>query len=111
MLVFKFLLYFLLDLSPVLMYKCWNNISFFFCGRFFFLSLADDLRLNSSVFQWPSKIVTEIEGSKIRLDFMRVQAEDHLQTRLLNKHFSHPSLHLYCSFSHIPSEPTAFPSC
>ncbi|KAL7390222.1 hypothetical protein ABVT39_017308 [Epinephelus coioides] len=45
---------------------------------------SDDLRLNSSVFQWPSKIVTEIEGSKIRLDFMRVRAEDHLQIRILD---------------------------
>lgn len=58
-----------------------------------FLPLADDLRLNSRVFQWPSQILTELEDSKTRLATMREQAEDYLQTRLVNEHFSLPWPH------------------
>lgn len=61
----------------------------FFWTVFFFLTLADDLRLNSRVFQWPNQILTELENSKTRLVTVREQAEDYLHTRLLNKHLSH----------------------
>lgn len=50
---------------------------------------ADDLRLNSQVFLWPNQILAELEDSKIRLATLRAQAEDYLQKRLQNKHFSH----------------------
>ncbi|XP_029995048.1 dynein heavy chain 3, axonemal-like [Sphaeramia orbicularis] len=43
---------------------------------------TDDMRLNSSVFQWPTLILTELELSKTRVATMREQAEDHLQTRV-----------------------------
>ncbi|XP_053190892.1 dynein axonemal heavy chain 3 [Scomber japonicus] len=45
---------------------------------------SDDLRLNSRVFQWPNDILIELDDSKIRLTTMREQAEDYLQTRLIN---------------------------
>ncbi|KAK2921231.1 hypothetical protein Q8A73_000716 [Channa argus] len=43
----------------------------------------DDLRVNSHVFQWPSQILIELEDSKIHLATIRIQAEDHLQTRIV----------------------------
>ncbi|KAK1880668.1 Dynein heavy chain 3 axonemal [Dissostichus eleginoides] len=44
---------------------------------------SGDLRLNSRVFKWPSQILTELDDNKNRLDSMKLQAEDYLQTRIL----------------------------
>ncbi|KAI4817445.1 hypothetical protein KUCAC02_010846 [Chaenocephalus aceratus] len=44
---------------------------------------SGDLRLNSCVFKWPSQILTELDNNKNRLDSMKLQAEDYLQTRIL----------------------------
>ncbi|KAK5855256.1 hypothetical protein PBY51_005374 [Eleginops maclovinus] len=45
------------------------------------------LYLNSRVFLWPCQILTELEKNKTRLNSMRLQAEDYLQTRILE--FAH----------------------
>lgn len=60
----------------------------FFPVCLLFRPLADDLRLNSLVFQWPEQILTELENSKIRLAAMREKSEDCLTTRSLIDHFS-----------------------
>ncbi|KAF3833726.1 hypothetical protein F7725_024930 [Dissostichus mawsoni] len=44
---------------------------------------SGDLRLNSRVFKWPSQILAELDDNKNRLDSMKLQAEDYLQTRIL----------------------------
>lgn len=48
--------------------------------------LADDLRLNSLVFQWPEQILVELENSKLRLAAMREKSEGCLTTRSLSCH-------------------------
>lgn len=70
-----------------------QSFCFFVC--LFFLPLADDLRLNSRVFQWPNQILTELEDSKTRLATMREKAEGYLRTRLLNEHLKHSVCHLF----------------
>lgn len=50
--------------------------------------LADDLRLNSLVFQWPEQILVELENSKLRLAAMREKSEGCLTTRSLSSLFS-----------------------
>lgn len=62
--------------------NCWYIYLFSFVP-------ADDLRLNSRVFLWPNQILIELEDSTIRLATLREQAEDYLQKRLQDKHFSH----------------------
>ncbi|KAF7668491.1 hypothetical protein LDENG_00010030 [Lucifuga dentata] len=44
---------------------------------------SDDMRLNSSVFHWPSQILTELELNQVRLATKKEQAENHLQKRIL----------------------------
>ncbi|XP_075900184.1 dynein axonemal heavy chain 3 [Nelusetta ayraudi] len=45
---------------------------------------ADDLRLNSLVFQWPEQILVELENSKLRLAAMREKSEGCLTTRVVD---------------------------
>ncbi|KAJ0003538.1 hypothetical protein NQD34_008636 [Periophthalmus magnuspinnatus] len=45
---------------------------------------SEDIRLNSSVFQWPTEIQTELELSKNHLSDMKDQAEDNLHTRFMH---------------------------
>lgn len=64
------------------------GFNLFFSVCLLFQPLADDLRLNSLVFQWPEQILIELENSKLRLAAMREKSEDCLTTRSLNDHFS-----------------------
>ncbi len=43
--------------------------------------LADDVRLNSRVFQWPKQNLIELDHNKSRLATTREQAEDYLEKR------------------------------
>ncbi|MEQ2235692.1 hypothetical protein ILYODFUR_004863 [Ilyodon furcidens] len=45
---------------------------------------VDDLKLNSRVFLWHTRIVTELENSRLRLTVLREKAEESLKTRIFN---------------------------
>lgn len=85
---------FLLDHANLPGIKCLRFFSvWFLCkgARIHFLPspvspLADDLRLNSLVFQWPEQILVELENSKLRLAAMREKSEGCLTTRSLSCH-------------------------
>lgn len=63
-----------------------DSVSLVLCLLLLWHPLADDLRLNSLVFQWPEQILVELENSKLRLAAMREKSEGCLTTRSLSCH-------------------------
>lgn len=61
-----------------------NTVIIYIIALFFFLFgcfTADDIRLNSRVFQWPKQIEIELDDSVTRLASLRIQVEKNLQKR------------------------------
>ena len=53
----------------------------FECVSDFSCPIADDLQLNSRVFQWPHEILTELENSRVHLAIMKSDTQTSLQKR------------------------------
>ena len=53
-----------------------------FFKTLFFIFIADDIKLNSSVFYWPEYVMQVLEKNQVRLQALREKTEEKLRERI-----------------------------